>query len=283
MTEIRNDLPISDITWQMDLSVPPVFLDCGCFVAPEGWIHRERIMDCHELLMGLRGTIGLEEDGFSRDLGPLDMLFFRQGHRHRGTGPAGAGDSFFWVHFREAAVPADEGRKTSLPCHVRGSDTPRCRMLMHQLQDCAADPGSPPDLAGWLCGALLLELVRSGGAGGKDGAGAQWFRHLLSWAELHLDHPLQVEDLARQAGRHPDHVTRTFRRHLDITPLDWLHRQRLERARRLLQDTDMSVKEVASACGFTGSRQFIRNFRERECLGPGEWRNMHCRIRFNKE
>jgi transcriptional regulator GlxA family with amidase domain len=76
------------------------------------------------------------------------------------------------------------------------------------------------------------------------------FRLTLDWALEHLDEPLTVEVLARRAAMSPRTFARRFVAVTGTTPLQWLLRQRVLHAQRLLETTEESVEWVASRCGF---------------------------------
>jgi AraC family transcriptional regulator, transcriptional activator FtrA len=71
----------------------------------------------------------------------------------------------------------------------------------------------------------------------------------LEWAELHATKPISVADMARHAAMSPATLHRRFRAELGCTPLDWLSSVRLEHARRLLENTGLSVEKIASTSG----------------------------------
>jgi transcriptional regulator GlxA family with amidase domain len=76
------------------------------------------------------------------------------------------------------------------------------------------------------------------------------FRVTLDWALEHLDEPLTVEVLARRAAMSPRTFARRFVAITGTTPLQWLLRQRVLHAQRLLETTDQPIEWVASRCGF---------------------------------
>jgi transcriptional regulator GlxA family with amidase domain len=76
------------------------------------------------------------------------------------------------------------------------------------------------------------------------------FRDTLDWAVEHLDEPLTVEILARRAATSPRTYARRFVAATGTTPLQWLLRQRVLLAQRLLETTDEPIERVASRCGF---------------------------------
>lgn len=82
-----------------------------------------------------------------------------------------------------------------------------------------------------------------------------------TWALARLDQPITLRELARQEAVSVRTFTRRFREETGLSPLRWLTRQRIEHARRLLEDTDLPVDQVAREAGFgTGAsmRQHLR-------------------------
>jgi AraC family transcriptional regulator, transcriptional activator FtrA len=81
-------------------------------------------------------------------------------------------------------------------------------------------------------------------------AEADPFQDTLDWAVEHLDQPLTVDVLARRAATSPRTFARRFVATTGTTPLQWLLRQRVLHAQRLLETTDQPVERIADACGF---------------------------------
>jgi AraC family transcriptional activator FtrA len=85
---------------------------------------------------------------------------------------------------------------------------------------------------------------------------------LLDWVRSHLDRALTLGLLAREAGITTRTLTRRFTAELGLPPLQWLTSERVRRARQLLEDTDLSVEQVAEQCGLgTGANlrvHFVR-------------------------
>ncbi|MEV8393636.1 MULTISPECIES: helix-turn-helix domain-containing protein [unclassified Streptomyces] len=77
------------------------------------------------------------------------------------------------------------------------------------------------------------------------------------WALARLDEPIQLRDMAEQESMSVRTFTRRFREEAGISPGQWLVLQRVERARQLLETTDLSVDQVARDAGF-GTAQSMR-------------------------
>ncbi|NUK92900.1 helix-turn-helix domain-containing protein [Streptomyces lunaelactis] len=77
------------------------------------------------------------------------------------------------------------------------------------------------------------------------------------WALGRLHEPIQLRDMAEQESMSVRTFTRRFREEVGVSPGQWLTRQRVERARHLLESTDLSVDQVARDAGF-GTAQSMR-------------------------
>ncbi len=70
-----------------------------------------------------------------------------------------------------------------------------------------------------------------------------------AWALARLGRPLALAELARHAGMSVRTFSRRFREEVGMTPGQWLTRQRIEHARRLLEVTDLPVDRIAEEAG----------------------------------
>ncbi|TDE15151.1 helix-turn-helix domain-containing protein, partial [Actinomadura sp. 6K520] len=71
-----------------------------------------------------------------------------------------------------------------------------------------------------------------------------------AWALERLDRPVTLAELAGRASMSVRTFTRRFRQETGVSPQVWLAAQRVERARRLLEETDLPVEAVAARAGF---------------------------------
>ena len=100
----------------------------------------------------------------------------------------------------------------------------------------------------------------------------------LDWAVEHLDEPLTVELLARRALMSPRTFARRFRAGTGTTPLQWLLRQRILHAQRLLETTELPVEVIAERCGFGSATVLRTHFRRIVDTSPlGYRRTFHER------
>jgi AraC-like DNA-binding protein len=88
----------------------------------------------------------------------------------------------------------------------------------------------------------------------------------------HLDEPLQVATLAAQANISASHFFALFKRQTGCAPIDCFIRLRMQHACRLLDETVLSVKEVAATLGYDDPFYFSRIFKSVNRVAPSEYR-----------
>lgn len=94
----------------------------------------------------------------------------------------------------------------------------------------------------------------------------------LEWALGNLQQPLTIQHLASRAGMSRASLHRQFRTSLGLTPLAWLHAQRIARARRLLETTDFPVDRIARESGFGTDATLRAHLRRSTGLTPSHYR-----------
>ncbi|MGW6685351.1 helix-turn-helix domain-containing protein [Streptomyces sp. NPDC054961] len=98
------------------------------------------------------------------------------------------------------------------------------------------------------------------------------FADLLHWVNERLHEPLTVSDLARRANMSTRHLTRRFTSTTGVTPLRWLHTQRINRARELLETTDHGIEHIATRTGMGTAATLRRHFHRALGVPPDAYR-----------
>lgn len=96
--------------------------------------------------------------------------------------------------------------------------------------------------------------------------------------ETRLADNLSIADLAGAVGLSASYFSDAFKATMGILPHRWIMKQRVDRAKMLLKETDLSLAEVAINCGFYDQAHLTRVFGRLEGCGPNEWRR-HRRAR----
>jgi transcriptional regulator GlxA family with amidase domain len=103
-------------------------------------------------------------------------------------------------------------------------------------------------------------------------AGSDRFTATMVWMQEHVDEPMTVEDLAERAAMSPRTFARRFQTTAGTTPLQWVLRQRVLLAQRLLETTDEPVELIAQRCGFGTAAGLRQHFRRTLSTSPQLYR-----------
>lgn len=117
----------------------------------------------------------------------------------------------------------------------------------------------------------------------REGGQAQYISHpplhsattlkpLLDWAEKHPTGDLTIEVLAERAAMSPRTFCRRFKEQVGTSPGLWVQRLRTRRAQMLLEETDLSIEEIALKSGFDSSSSFRERFRQKLKCSPVAYR-----------
>lgn len=85
---------------------------------------------------------------------------------------------------------------------------------------------------------------------------------VLSCMEANLETPLSAQEIADIAAMSVRQTERLFTQHLNTTPMSFYMQMRLEKAHKLLSQTELSVTEIAVACGYKSTSHFTKSFRD---------------------
>lgn len=118
---------------------------------------------------------------------------------------------------------------------------------------------------------LVVYFRRPGGqnqASALLDMGGGRFAALLDHIRRNLDKPLQVDDLAAEAGMSPRHFARLFTAEVGVTPARAVERLRVEAAAAALESETVSLQAVARQCGFADVERMRRAFLRLRGVAP---------------
>jgi len=96
--------------------------------------------------------------------------------------------------------------------------------------------------------------------------------------ESNIEEPISPSVLAKEVGMSTRQLERLFRRYLNRSPKRYYMEIRLQKARNLLMQTDMSVINVALACGFASPSHFSKCYRAHYDTTPYRERGTHAKL-----
>ncbi len=156
--------------------------------------------------------------------------------------------------------------------HVGGILSLELGRAAHPAQDLLIDS---------LAVALSSHLLRNFGVGDfpeRDASAGRSVavRRALDYMESVTDGRISLAELAGAAGISRFHFARTFKREVGVSPVAYLERLRIERAKKLIFAGDISLADVAYAVGFSDQSHFTRRFRRHVGRTPAAYAREHA-------
>ncbi|GGG08203.1 AraC family transcriptional regulator [Paenibacillus abyssi] len=96
---------------------------------------------------------------------------------------------------------------------------------------------------------------------------------IQNYVDQHLHTSISVEEMAGTIHLHPNYFITYFRKHFGTSPLKYVNRKRVEKAKLLLTTTPLSIKEIADQTGFKETNHFTKFFRKETSYSPTEYRS----------
>ncbi len=126
-------------------------------------------------------------------------------------------------------------------------------------------------ITGGLLGVLLSEFIDSTKMTLKSEPSNRISASIM-FIHKNLSNRLTVSQLASQCFMSPDHYTRKFKDLTKQNPIDYINRQRIEKALLLLNTTSSSCKEIGYQCGYNSNTYFCKIFKKHVKLSPNDYR-----------
>lgn len=99
-----------------------------------------------------------------------------------------------------------------------------------------------------------------------------WWNRIIELLHFEFGRDLRISDLAHEAGVHPVHLARVFRKLTRQTPGEWLQRRRIRAACGKLLDPDRGIAAIATESGFADQSHMTRTFKRYITMTPAEFR-----------
>lgn len=246
-------------------------LSCGDVVLSELSQPVARAVPRHEhelayVTLVLHGDYAEGDRGKLDELHPFTAVFNPEGVAHSTViGPAGA--TLFTIEFRSKSVHALGLRLPEQTTFDGGVGT----LLWPGLRLFSAFKNQS---AGLMLEGHIFELL--GAITQMDQSSEQspprWLTRVKDRLHVEFRDRLSMRDLAREAGVHPVHLARAFRKFEKRTPGEYQRQLQLRAACELLRNPDRPLAEIAADCGFSDQSHFTRRFRKFAAATPSQFR-----------
>lgn len=121
----------------------------------------------------------------------------------------------------------------------------------------------------------LIALNRSGQRRAREKAPYEWIKESESFMSMHYTEDITVQDVADYVGVHRSHLTAAFSKMYGVSPGQHLLRLRMTNGARMIEETDLSITEIAVSLGYSDIFAFTRAFSHHYGVSPSMFRAQH--------
>lgn len=101
--------------------------------------------------------------------------------------------------------------------------------------------------------------------------------------EKNYNTDISLSDISGYVYISTSHFARAFKKYYDISPIQYLLGIRIEKAKTLLEETNLKVGDIASSVGFSAQQRFNDIFKKHLGISPGEYRQKYRESLLNTE
>lgn len=276
----------------LDAPPLPYYLGAGRADYNAGDAHpNRRNLGLYDWIFVVKGELYIGENGRQWTLGAGETLLLLPDGEHAATKPCEEETVFYWVHFDHTAASANrceypDEAACLLPAYKPFVNPYRIQLPKWSRQ---ADPQPLIDLMAQLLSpqiegsfweeqrlfAELLAMLADERHAGADSPAMRVAERAAAYIQRHYRSDVTNESLAAALHFHPNYVARCMKDKFGCTPMAYLHKYRLERAKRLLITTGWSIARIAEATGFRHTPYFSACFKRSVGVPPLKFRKMY--------
>ncbi|MDL2232712.1 AraC family transcriptional regulator [Ruminococcaceae bacterium OttesenSCG-928-L11] len=248
----------------LDLDRIPAYLFSAYRIFEENETHIDRIADFDVLLLALEGELAFREEGRDIRLGPGDWYIQRRGRRQEGLSAASP-PTYYFIHFI-----GDYGDRLAHCIPLAGIfRTDTMKPMLSRLREAEANAASAVEKSA--CFLSILSMLQRGG----QRLHSAKVEEIQSYILRHYRERLRIGELAERFFFTEDYIIRLFRRHMGITPYQYIRKVRLEHAKQLMLSSSQTIAAIAAQTGFPDSVSLHKAFVQDVGVAPGVWRRRH--------
>jgi len=287
---------------------PIEFISGGQFVSETPWIHTKRNIDSFEIIIGVNKTLYIQQDEIQYEVKPGNVLLLLPGHTHQGFRESEESLSFYWFHFHlpESSKLIDASRMDEdvsvfrkdpdsrqnitdiyIPLFSAPSCIERVNILFQQLMHVVNSNYYTNYSGYYLLTSLLIELSEQTITNfymprNKSDRGLN-LEKIMEWTRIHAMEDISVALISKKFNYNKDYLSRFFKQRTGMNLQEYIHLQKISKAKDLLSRSMQSIKEVSTAIGIHDEKYFMKLFKKYQNMTPTEFRQAFTKTHMNNK
>jgi AraC-like DNA-binding protein len=268
-------------------------------VIDAGWFMEPNVHDFFEMVYMKRGEVVFRIEDSQARLGPNNILIIKPNRRHKLLVRSDDGCEFIVFSFglvdfdssgfsrvsMEDFIDFVEGEETGPYISLKVGQRNEIIQLLNSIINEKNSKSTDTDfmlrlmvmqIFVYLSRALRIEWENS--MKDKSPKLKELIKIAVNYINTNYENELKLGDIANFVYLSPSYFTRIFKEEMKISPISYLLRVRIEKAKEMLAGTEMGIGETALAVGFSNHQRFNEIFRKNTGMTPTAYRkkdNIH--------
>ncbi|KKI92228.1 hypothetical protein WQ54_10415 [Bacillus sp. SA1-12] len=126
---------------------------------------------------------------------------------------------------------------------------------------------------------LIADMIKNNqrdykGKNQQDSVKINRIKQVIQYIEQHYHEKLTIQELASIVQMSEGHFSRFFKAFVRMTPVEYMNTLRINKAAKLLRETDRRIIDVSMEVGFDNPSYFIKTFKQQKSCTPSEFRKL---------
>lgn len=286
---------------QLDSPPLPHYVNCGIAFCNKGEGHAHRKNNnVFDLIVVYKGVLYIEEDGEKWTVKPGQALILNPLGEHFSPKPSPEATYFYWLHFDvtnswkivtnkeikqsnifERSVRRLNNFSIHLPKFYSIKSPKRVYALLDKLNIMMSQQGEE---IRWkeqiIFQNLINEIIESNKEVIKKVTNNNTSANFIadqaaSYMRQHYQENINYDRIEDELGYNPTYISRCMKKTYNITLLEYLKQYRMEKAKLLLINTNLSIANITEKVGYNNTSYFIKSFNQYEKLTPKKFRDKY--------
>ncbi len=258
-----------------DTSQPVYVVETGFHKTPSGHCYGPAVREYYLLHLIEKGKGTMERNGVVTNLKEGDAFLIRPGEVTTYRADIDEPWEYCWIAFNGAYAEKLISETTALLCMpYRKSGLMALKNALTQIKTSA----TIDSLTVWLLLLNVLESIKTGETLSKPNDCDNVMSFALRYLEENYHKDIDVSSLAEQAGFSRSYFSTLFLKRTGEKPYKYLTKIRLNRAKAYLENSSLSMEEIAYSVGFSSLQRFSEMFKKEFGLSPMQYKKSLTRF-----
>ncbi|NLL05908.1 MAG: AraC family transcriptional regulator [Clostridiaceae bacterium] len=257
------------------------------------WSMEPNRHEYYEMVYIKRGNAVFEISGYPAEIGPNDIIIIKPNQFHKFTVKSETDCEFIVLNFKfvskfdmqfsgvslEFFLDFVSGKESGAFIKLKVSQKNEIIILLNRILKEKENPDIGSELLNYLLVMELFVLISralkmewENSIKNKSSKLKELIQVSVSYINNNYERDISLKDIAQYVFLSTSYFTRAFKDEMGVSPINYLLKTRIERAKELLKDTDLKISDIALNVGFSNQQRFNDIFKKHAKMTPLQYR-----------